>query len=121
MIGTKAVVAVALTSLGGLTSGTAAYLEGHPGAFNRAAMGQSSELLQPAPIPLRERSPVLQEDSSSDVLMLEPVVITSRPRRGHHTVAAALKTEGSQGAPCSEWKDLVTGPAGRRVRLLCPH
>src|SRR6266487_2116559 len=103
MIGTKAIVAIALTSLGGLTSGTAAYLEGHPGAFNHASMGQSSELLRPAPMPLRERSPVLQEEVSSDVLMLEPVVITSRPRHRQRTVTTAVKTE-SGGAPCSEWK-----------------
>lgn len=118
MIGTKAIVAVALTGLGGLTTGTAAYVEAHPGAFTRASMGQSSELLQPAPIPLRERSPVLEEDSSSDVLMLAPVTITSRPRHRQHAVTATVKTE-SPSAPCSDWKDLATGPAGRRVRLLC--
>ena|SRR5689334_1917720 len=119
MIGTKAIVAVALTSLGGLTSGTAAYLEGHPGAFNRASMGQSSELLQPAPIPLRERSPVLEDESSSDVLVLAPVMITSRPRHGHRAVTTSVKTERTS-APCSEWQDLATGPAGRQVRLICP-
>ena len=120
MIGTKAIVAIALTGLGGLTTGTAAYLEGHPGAFTHAAMGQSPEPLQPAPIPLRERSPVFEEESSSDVLMLEPVVITSRPRHAQRAVTATVKTEPTSAA-CSEWQDLATGPAGRKVRLLCQH
>jgi hypothetical protein len=117
MIGTKAIVAVALTGLGGITTGTAAYLEAHPSAFTHAETGQKAELLRPAPLPLVERSPNL--DERSDVLVLEPVLITSRVgHRAVATVAVRAKPE-TENAPCSEWQDLANGPAGRRVRLLC--
>jgi hypothetical protein len=119
MIGTKAIAAIALTGLGGLTTGTAAYLEARPRAFSHAEMGQSAEVSHPAPIPLSNQTAVI-DDRDSDVLMLEPVVITSRPRHRERVVTASVKSE-PENAACSDWQALATGPAGRRVRLLCQH
>ena len=119
MIGAKAMVAVMLTGLGGVTTGTAAYLETHPQAFTHVEMGQRAELVQSPPSPRVERSPVLDE-RTSNVVTLETVEITAGVPRQTHAVAALAKSEPVT-APCSEWQDLATGPAGRRVRLLCQH
>ena len=117
MIGTKAIVAVVLTGLGGITTGTAAYLQAHPRAFTHVEMGQKAEpVLQAAPAP--PAKPSVRVEEHSDALRLEPVLITSRVRHRAAPVATAHEPE-SASAPCSEWKDLATGPAGRRVRLLC--
>jgi hypothetical protein len=117
MIGAKAMVAVMLTGLGGITTGTAAYLEAHPRTFTHVERAQRTELVQPAPFLRVERSPVLDE-RTSNVVTLETVEITARVPLRTHAVAALMKSE-SVTAPCSGWQDLATGPEGRRVRLLC--
>lgn len=119
MIGAKAMLAVMLTGVGGITTGTAAYLEAHPRAFTDVETGQRAELVQPAPFQRIDRSPVLDERKSG-VLTLETVEITVQVPRRAHAVEALAKSE-SVTAPCSEWQDLATGPMGRRVRLLCQH
>jgi hypothetical protein len=119
MIGAKAVVAVMLTGLGSIATGTAAYLEAQPRTSTHVEMGQRAELVQPAPFLRVERSPVL-DAPTSNVVTLETVEVTAWVQRRTHAVAALVKSE-SVTAPCAEWQDLATGPAGRRVRLLCQH
>lgn len=119
MIGAKAMVAVMLAGVGGVTTGTAAYVEAHPRAFTHVETGPRAELVQPAPFQRIDRSPVVDE-RKSDVITLETVEITVQVPHRARAVKALAKSE-SVTAPCSQWQDLATGPMGRRVRLLCQN
>lgn len=116
MIVTKAVAAILMTSLGSMAAGTAAYFEANP----RFMTHQPEPYVPPPPTPLHAAhvtriQPLPREPES---VSIEPVVITSRP---HSAPKAAVKARSQSEGACSEWQDLATGPAGRKVRMLCPH
>ena len=118
MIATKAIAAISLTGLGGVTAGSAAYLEANPGFLVR----ETPQLSPPAPLAVAPRVPVtvsVARTPQPEAINMNPVVITAQARRVHR--AAPSQPPTAQTA-CSDWQDLATGPAGRKVRMLCaPH
>lgn len=116
MIATKAVAAILMTGLGSLAAGTAAYLNVNPRAFALEPRHHSAAPPVPAAKPVVQ-APAPQA-AQTEVIAIDPVVITTRPQT-HHKMAV-VKSPPAQSA-CSDWQDLATGPAGRKVRLLCPH
>lgn len=115
MIATKAVAAILMTGLGSVAAGSAAYLESHSRALVWEAHPPAApQALPPPRPPLRSPIPVSVEP---EAVSLAPVVITARRPRLH----AAPKAPATTIDACSEWHDLATGPAGRKVRTLCPH
>lgn len=115
MIVTKAVAAIAMTGLGSLAAGSAAYLEANPRALTRETDGMRA----PPPAALEARAPVTSmRPAEREVVVIDPVVITAPGRRPSKALAKpARQVEG----PCSDWQGLATGPSGRKVRLLCPR
>ena len=115
MIVTKAVAAIAMTGLGSLAAGTAAYFEANP----RALTHETRQDRAPPPRVLEAPAPPrVEQPPASDVLTIPPVVITAPVRRAPKALARPSRppVEG----PCSDWQGMTTGPAGRKVRLLCP-
>jgi hypothetical protein len=114
MIAIKAVAAITMTGLGSLAAGTGAYFEMNPRAMTREVQ---TERAPPAIVPAPVLAPVV-EKQTDEVLTIDPVVITGRERRAPKAVAEPSRpVEG----PCSDWQGMTTGPAGRKVRLLCPR
>jgi hypothetical protein len=116
MIAAKAITALLMTGLGSMAAGTAAYLEANPNALTLESRPQMvvPEPVRPEPAP----PPVIERPPQSDMVFVDPVVITGREHRAPKALARPPKpVEG----PCSDWQGLVTGPAGRKVRLLCPR
>lgn len=112
----KAIAAVALAGLGGATMGTDVYMASH----RPAAHGYELPNYQaPKPAPVAVESLQVQKDVGNDVVMIEPVTITSRPALRHRAVAQAAREPVQEFVPCSSWRSLDTGPAGRGVRTLC--
>jgi hypothetical protein len=114
MIVTKAVAAITMTSLGSLAAGTAAYFEANP----RALTHETPSARPPPPVVERPAPVVVAERPAPAAITIEPVVITTSPRRSPKALAKPSRP--AQG-PCSDWQGMTTGPAGRKVRLLCPH
>ena len=112
----KAIAAVALAGLGGATMGTDAYMASHRPAAHGYEL-PSYEVPKPAPV--AAEAPKVQKDVASDVVMIEPVTITSRPAVRHRAVAQVAPEPQREYVPCSNWRSLETGPAGRGVRTLC--
>lgn len=125
MLEHKALLAISLFAMGGAATGTAAYFTEHPRALTHVR-ATAVDTPKVTIMPLRaapEQPPVVVETPpTDDVLMLEPVVITSRTAVRLKAIAAAQKTTTPEPArtACSEWHGLETGPEGRRVRMLCP-
>jgi hypothetical protein len=115
MIVTKAIAAIAMTGIGSLAAGTAAYLEGNPSALTH----ETAKVRAPPAPPLEHRVPVrVTRPAAQEVVVIEPVLITAPERRPPRALAKPVRpVEG----PCSDWQGLATGPSGRKVRLLCPH
>jgi hypothetical protein len=116
MIATKAVAALLMTGLGSLAAGTAAYLTASTQAFVREPPHGPPPPPPPA-MPLRV-APSTPRVVQAEMVSIEPFVITARPHPRQKAVAQKA-TPTTQGA-CSDWRDLATGPAGRKVRMLCP-
>jgi hypothetical protein len=112
----KAIAALALAGLGGATMGTDAYLAAHhPSApnYELPQMAVSKPMSEAAP--LRPSQTV-----TNDVVTLSPVTITSRPAARRRAAPQVVQEPRDQRfVPCSEWRSLDTGPAGRGVRTLC--
>ena len=112
----KAIAAVALAGLGGATMGTDAYMASH----RPAAHGYELPNYQAStPAPVAVEAPQVQKDVAKDVVMIQPVTITSRPALRHRAVAQVAREPQQEFVPCSSWRSLETGPAGRGVRTLC--
>ena len=120
MIVTKAVAAIAMTSLGSLAAGTAAYYEANPRAPTQY-VPYVPYVPKAQPPPVAEKpapAPVVAAQPVSDVLAIDPVVITARERRPPKALAKPSRTIVG---PCSDWQAMTTGPADRKVRMLCPR
>lgn len=116
MIVTKAVAAITMTGLGSLAAGTAAYFEANPRATTHEVKAERAPpAVAKTPAPARAR---VVEQATNDVLTIDPVVINVPVRRAPKAVA---KPPPPVQGPCSDWQGMTTGPAGRKVRLLCPH
>lgn len=116
MIATKAVAAILMTSLGSFAAGTAAYYESNP----QSPIHQPEPYVPLVPKPVAHvpvRAPV-SPPSEAKIVTLDPIIITSCEP---HRVAAPRNVEAATQAPCSEWQELASGPAGRKVRMLCVH
>jgi hypothetical protein len=116
MIATKAVAAILMTSLGSFAAGTAAYMEVNPPLPAHEPRPYVPE--RPAPVAHHEARVVTSPSDEATTVVIEPVVIESRK---HPAPKAAPRAAPVTQAACSEWQDLATGPAGRKVRMLCPH
>ena len=116
MIVTKAVAAIAMTGLGSLAAGTGAYFQANP----RLPTREVQNVRAPPPPPVAENrapAPVVQPPIA-EALTIEPVVITARERRPPKALAQPSRPVTG---PCSDWQTMTTGPADRKVRLLCTH
>jgi hypothetical protein len=112
----KAIAALALAGLGGATMGADVYLASH----RPAAHGFELPKYQaPNPAPVAVEASRVQKEARNDVVTIEPVTITSRPRARHRPVVEAASEPQQEFVPCSNWRSLETGPAGRGVRTLC--
>ncbi len=112
----KAIAAIALTGLGGATMGADVYMASHrPAAHGYELPGYQA----PKRAPVAVEAPRVQKDVSKDVVAIEPVTITSRPRARHRAAAVAASEPQQEFVPCSNWRSLETGPEGRGVRTLC--
>jgi len=115
MIVTKAIAAIAMTGLGSLAAGTAAYFEVNPRA--QTPVGTHVETA-PTPPRVVEVAPAPVVDRSvSEVVTIDPVVITTE----HRQPKALARPKRPADGPCSDWQAMTTGPADRKVRMLCPH
>lgn len=115
MIATKAVAAILMTSLGSLAAGTAAYFEANP----RFVTHQPEPYVpSPKPVQAAHVTRAQPPPAEPEIVSVEPVVITARSQAAPKPAAKAPR---QSEAACSEWQDLATGPAGRKVRMLCPH
>lgn len=115
IVTTKAVAAILMTGLGSLAAGSAVYLEANPRAFIREH--PAVPVVPPVHVERPLAPPSVSTVSVPETVTVDPVVITGR-RRAPGVIAP---TPTSVQAPCSEWQGLATGPAGRKVRMLCPH
>jgi len=113
MIATKAVAAIAMTSLGSLAAGTAAYIEVNPSALTHETRVE----YQPPPTRVLPAPPKAVPAATSEVVTIDPVVISAPARRAPKALAKPARPPGQ--GPCSDWQGMTTGPAGRKVRLLC--
>ncbi len=112
----KAIAAVALAGLGGATMGADVYMASH----RPAARGYELPNYQaPNPPPVAVEAPRAQKEASTDVVTIEPVTIESRARARPRAVVEAAREPQQEFVPCSSWRSLETGPAGRGVRTLC--
>lgn len=116
MIVTKAVAAIAMTGLGSLAAGTAAYFEANPRALTLET--QNDRAPPPVPEPAAPVPAPVVEQPVDEAVTIDPVVITAPAR--HAPKALAQPSRPVDGA-CSDWQGMTTGPAGRKVRMLCPH
>ena len=121
MISAKVLAVVALTAFSGFAGATTVYLETHPGVFIGRTEGHLATVLKVAP----NRTAVhVVPATAPRLVQLEPVLFTTELHRSSAHAEAAMDVEGdtaSNGVPCSGWQDLVTGPEGRKVRMLCSH
>ncbi len=115
MIATKAVAAILMTSLGSFAAGTAAYLETNPRFMTHQP---EPYVAPPKPMHAAHVTRVQRPRAEPITVTIDPVVIMARASAAPKPFAKAARR--SEGA-CSEWQDLATGPAGRKVRLLCPQ
>ena len=112
----KAIAALALAGLGGATMGTDVYLSSHHPSASRFELPKY-EAPKPPAVAVRELpSPA----ATSPVVSIDPVTIASRtPVHRRAAVPIAPQPVQKEFVPCSEWRSLDTGPAGRGVRTLC--
>lgn len=117
MISIKAAFAVSMSAIGASTLGASAYVAKHPGG---AATSLAAE---PVSVPVRRTrfefvstmSTRPRHSMAPREIKIDPVMVYARdPMRtgARQTQEAVLK-------PCSEWRELASGPAGRRVKDLC--
>ena len=114
MIVTKAVAAIAMTGLGSLAAGTGAYFEANP----RLPTQEIQKARPPPPVSENPAPAPVAQQPIGEAITIEPVVITAPERR---PPKALVKPARPVTGPCSDWQTVTTGPADRKVRLLCPH
>jgi hypothetical protein len=115
MIVTKAIAAILMMGFGSLAAGGAAYVNTHPHALTRA---EPLAPLAPKPIEATQIHRIQTLPAEFGVVTIEPVIVIGRVYR--QPKAPRTSSPAVQG-PCSQWQDLATGPAGRKVRMLCQH
>jgi hypothetical protein len=109
----KAILAIGLAGLGGATMGTDAYLVAHESKPKPPAV-------QPAPPVAPPAMPPVVQPRAEQVLTFPPTVIYSRlPHGAARAQAVAATPIATELVPCSDWRSLDTGPAGRSVQMLC--
>jgi len=112
----KAIAAIALTGLGGAAVGTDAYMVSHPPSAPLVAhVLRKNEALGQKPAVVMLPSPT----ATNTVVTITPVTITSPVPARRRVTAQIAETPSLQFVPCSQWRALDTGPAGRGVRALC--
>jgi hypothetical protein len=112
----KAIAALALAGLGGATLGTDAYMASHrPSAHGYALPSYEA----PKPAPVAVDAPRIQRDPANAVVTIDAVTIKSRSAVRRRAVARVAQEPQQEFVPCSSWRSLDTGPAGRGVRTLC--
>lgn len=126
MFTAKALVALTLTALGGATAGTVVYIQTHPPNPATLPAEPAAPMEKTAFRPPVSLAPPEPEATRS--VTLEPVQITAPlpprkvaapARRKRAPVATAAAEPEPASVVCSDWRDLESGPAGRRVRSLC--
>jgi hypothetical protein len=116
MISIKVAAALGLTGLGAST------LVGDAFLLSKQTPNPVEESVVRVPVTFgTQRSAIPRESSSSvddstqQAVVLEPIVIRSRPAPRHAVTATPERAL----VPCSDWRALATGPAGRHVQQLC--
>jgi hypothetical protein len=116
MIATKAIAAIAMTGLGSLAAGTGAYFQANPHLSTREV--QNVQPPSPPPVAVNRAPATVVQPPIAEALTIDPVVITAPERRPPKALAKPTRPVTG---PCSDWQAMTTGPADRKVRLLCPH
>jgi hypothetical protein len=112
----KAIAALALAGLGGATLGTDAYMASHRPSAHAYELPNYEA---PKPAPVTVEAPRVQNETGNAVVTIDAVTIKSRPPARHRAVARVVQEPQQEFVPCSNWRSLDTGPAGRGVRTLC--
>jgi hypothetical protein len=112
MISTKVFLALALSGLGAASMGADAYL-----MFGKRPKIPAAQAETPRPKPTPPVAASHPPEEVNHVVTIDTVMVYGHMH--HHVATAPAAAKKSGLVPCSDWRSLESGPAGRGVRTLC--